>query len=76
MKNEIVTPEEMGMSSQRLELIKPAMQSYVDQKQIAGLSTMIARKGKVVHFEQVGQMDIVGLLTHIFNRGERRERGE
>ncbi len=58
MKNEIVTPEAAGMSSQRLERIKPAMQSYVDKKQIAGLSTMIAHKGKVVHFEQVGQMDI------------------
>ena len=58
VQNEIVTPEKIGMSPQRLERIKPAMQSYVDQKQIAGLSTMIARKGKVVHFEQVGQMDI------------------
>ncbi len=58
MNKEIVTPEEIGMSSQRLELIKPAMQAYVDKKQFAGLSTMIARKGKVVHFEQIGQMDI------------------
>ncbi|MEA3334794.1 MAG: serine hydrolase domain-containing protein [Chloroflexota bacterium] len=58
MKHEIVTPEEVGMSLKRLELIKPAMQAYVDQEKIAGLSTMIARKGKVTHFEQVGQMDI------------------
>ena len=34
------------------------MQSYVDRKKIAGLSTIIARKGKVIHCEQVGQMDI------------------
>jgi hypothetical protein len=47
MKNEIAAPEEAGMSSQRLELIKPAMQTYVDRKKIAGLSTMIARNGKV-----------------------------
>ena len=58
MKHEIVTPEEIGMSSKRLELIKPAMQAYVERKKIAGLSTMIARKGKVTHFAQVGQMDI------------------
>ena len=57
MKNEIVTPENIGMSSKRLELIRPVMQSYVDKKQIAGLNTMIARKGKIVHFEQVGHMD-------------------
>ena len=58
MKSEIVAPEEVGMSSKRLELIRPAMQSYVDQSKITGLSTMIARKGKVVFFEQVGMMDI------------------
>jgi CubicO group peptidase (beta-lactamase class C family) len=58
MKNKIYSPEEVGMSSQRLEWIKPAMQSYIDKKQIAGISTMIARKGKVVHFEQFGQMDM------------------
>ena len=58
MKSEVVTPEEVGLSSKRLERIKPAMQAYVDQKKNAGLSTMVARRGKVVHFEQVGWMDI------------------
>lgn len=58
VKNEIVTPEEVDMSSKRLERIRPAMQAYVDRNQLAGISTMIARRGKVVHFEQVGKMDI------------------
>ena len=58
MKQEVIAPEAVGMSSRRLERIRPAMQAYVDQKTFAGLSTMIARKGKVIHFEQVGQMDI------------------
>jgi CubicO group peptidase (beta-lactamase class C family) len=58
VNQEIVAPEEVGMSSKRLARIKPAMQAYVDQEKIAGLSTMIARKGKVVHFQQVGQLDI------------------
>jgi len=57
LKQEIIAPEEVGMSSKRLERIRPIMQGYVDQKKIAGLGTMIARKGKVVHFEQVGQLD-------------------
>jgi len=57
VKQEITAPEEVGMSLKRLERIRPIMQGYVDQKKIAGLSTMIARKGKVVHFEQVGQLD-------------------
>ena len=58
MKQEVIAPEEVGMSSSRLERIKPVMQAYVDQRKIAGLSTMIARKGQVVHFQQVGQMDV------------------
>jgi CubicO group peptidase (beta-lactamase class C family) len=33
------------------------MQGYVDRKIIAGLSTMVARKGRIVHFEQVGYLD-------------------
>ncbi len=57
MKQEIIAPEEVGMSSKRLERIRPIMQGYVEQNKISGLSTMIARKGKLVHFEQVGQMD-------------------
>jgi CubicO group peptidase (beta-lactamase class C family) len=58
MEHEITAPEEVGMRSQILKRIKPAMQAYVDRRQIAGLSTMIARNGKVVHFEQVGSADI------------------
>ncbi len=33
------------------------MQSYVDQRGFAGISTMLARRGKIVHFEQVGWQD-------------------
>jgi CubicO group peptidase (beta-lactamase class C family) len=52
-----VEPEEVGMKSSRLAAIRPAMQSYVDCGKISGLSTLLARKGQVVHFEQVGMMD-------------------
>jgi len=34
------------------------MQNYVDQGKLPGLITMIARHGKVVHFEKYGVMDI------------------
>jgi len=57
MTNEMMSPEKTGFSSKRLERIKPAMQSYVDQKISVGISTMMARKGKIIHFEQVGWMD-------------------
>lgn len=52
------TPDEMGLSSTRLSRIKPFMQSYVDQGKLPGLITMIARHGKVVHFEKYGAMDV------------------
>ena len=53
-----VKPEYVGMSSDRLARIKPLMQSYVDEGKFAGVQTLIARKGKIVHFEQVGKLSL------------------
>lgn len=50
-------PERVGMSSDRLKRIEPAMQQYIDEQLVAGTVTLIARKGKVVHFEAQGFMD-------------------
>lgn len=55
---ETVTPEEVGFSSERLRRIRPVMQAYVDKKKLPGLITLVARQGKVVHFEKYGLMDI------------------
>jgi len=57
MERKLVMPEEVGFSTKCLERIQPALQGYVDRKEIAGLSTMVARQGKIVHCEQVGYMD-------------------
>jgi len=54
----LAKPEQVGISSERLNLIKPAMQSYVDEKKLPGMVTMVARHGKVVSFEKFGLMDI------------------
>jgi CubicO group peptidase (beta-lactamase class C family) len=53
----ITSPESVGMSAERLTRIKPIMQKYVDNGMFAGISTLIARGGKVIHFEQVGYRD-------------------
>jgi len=53
-----IAAEEVGFSSERLENIKPVMQAYVDQKKLPGLITLVARRGKIVHFERFGLMDI------------------
>ncbi len=52
------SPEEVGFSSTRLKRIGSAMQAYVDQNKVAGVVTMVARRGQVVHFEAFGLMDI------------------
>jgi CubicO group peptidase (beta-lactamase class C family) len=56
--NYAVEPSEAaGMSARRLERIRPAMQSYIDRGVYAGISTLIARRGKVVHAGEFGWRD-------------------
>ena len=45
------------MSTKRLERVKAYMQEYIDTNQIAGSVTLIARKGKIVHYEAQGWRD-------------------
>ena len=47
-------PESVGMSSERLDRIRVAMQRYTDKKLVPGVVTLVARKGKVVHLNAVG----------------------
>ena len=51
-------PEEVGMSAARLERIAPVMQRWVDDGKIPGALTMIAREGRLVHFEKFGTQDV------------------
>ena len=46
--------ETVGMSSKRLERINAFIKDYVDTNQLAGAVTLVARKGKIVHFESQG----------------------
>jgi CubicO group peptidase (beta-lactamase class C family) len=48
----------VGMSADRLGRIRPFMQGYVDAGRLAGITTLIARHGEVVHFESVGMAHI------------------
>jgi len=50
-------PETVGMSSERLQRVTPALQSYVDKGLIPGAVSMIARRGKVVRFDSLGYLD-------------------
>jgi CubicO group peptidase (beta-lactamase class C family) len=54
----VVKPENVGFSSERLERLHAFMQQTVDQKQMAGIVTILARHGKVVDYRTYGYRDL------------------
>ena len=46
------------MSSERLARIRPALQSFIDRNQTPNFVTLVAREGKIVHFESQGYADV------------------
>ncbi|MBI2690215.1 MAG: beta-lactamase family protein [Acidobacteria bacterium] len=53
-----VKPESVGFSEERLSQIHETMQRHIDAKNISGAVTLVARKGRIVHFQAHGVMDI------------------
>ncbi len=53
----MASPEDVGMSSERLLEIDAVIKRHVDTGEIQGAVTAVARRGKVVHFEAYGLMD-------------------
>jgi CubicO group peptidase (beta-lactamase class C family) len=51
------SPESVGMSSERLERLSDTLQAYVDQNQLAGSVTLVARRGRIAYFEAFGRRD-------------------
>ena len=51
----ISSPEAVGMSGDRLTQITKLSREYVDSSRVAGIVTMVARKGKIVYFETFGK---------------------
>ena len=49
------TPESAGMSAERLAKIGDWLQGIIERKQAAGFVTLVARRGKVVHYEAHGK---------------------
>jgi CubicO group peptidase (beta-lactamase class C family) len=58
MDTNIIPPKQGGFSSSRLGRIGTVMQRYVDQGKLAGLVTLVARHGRVVHLDRFGMMDL------------------
>jgi CubicO group peptidase (beta-lactamase class C family) len=53
----IAEPEDVGMSSERLARIGPAMQAYIDRGEVAGTVTLVARRGRIVWVDARGYAD-------------------
>ncbi len=56
MSDTAASPESVGISSERLARIRPAMQRWIDRGTIAGASMMLARRGTIVYADQIGRM--------------------
>ena len=53
-----VKPETVGFSSARLQRLDAGMKALVDDKQLAGIVTMVARHGQVVQQSTYGYQDV------------------
>ena len=53
-----VEPAAVGMSAEGLDELSAAMQGFVDRGELAGVVTVVARHGKIAHFETYGMQDV------------------
>jgi CubicO group peptidase (beta-lactamase class C family) len=56
--DKLVAPESVGFSSAGIKAFHDAFRGLVDQGQLAGVTTLVARHGKVVHFDAYGVKDL------------------
>ncbi len=54
---QVIAPELVGMSADRLKNIGTKLQQYVDAERAAGFVTLVARDSEIVHFEACGYRD-------------------
>src|SRR6266852_4895600 len=51
-------PDEVGFSPERLQRIHEMVQRHMDAGDISGAVTLVARRGRIAHFEAHGYMDL------------------
>jgi CubicO group peptidase (beta-lactamase class C family) len=54
----VAAPEAQGFSTAGLDALTSGMRDLVDKQELAGITTLVARHGKVVHFDTYGKADI------------------
>src|SRR6516165_6835680 len=55
---QVVKPEEVGFSSERLARIAETVKRHIDAHDIAGAVTLVARRGRIAQFGAYGLADI------------------
>lgn len=51
-------PEDVGFSAERLTRVHDAIQRHIDAHDISGAVTLVARRGRIAHFDTQGLMDL------------------
>lgn len=51
-------PETVGMSAERLARINSVLEEFVERREVPGFVTLVARRGKIVHWEAHGRREI------------------
>ena len=54
----LAEPEKSGFSSEGLAKIAPKLQEYIDNGQLPGFLTVVAKNGRIVHFHPQGMRDV------------------
>ncbi len=54
----LVAPESVGFSGAGLKVFEQAMRALVDEGQLAGITTLVSRHGKVVAFDSYGYQNL------------------
>lgn len=54
----LAKPESVGLSSGQLSRLNSEMHALVDAGKLAGVTTLVARKGRVVHLDAYGKQDV------------------
>jgi CubicO group peptidase (beta-lactamase class C family) len=51
-------PESVGVSAERLKRLDAGMQRFIDEGRLAGVTTLLARRGKIINFNAYGKKDV------------------
>ena len=57
-EDRLVSPESVGFSSDKLQTFQRTMRGLVDESKLAGVTTLVARHGKVVYMDAYGVGDL------------------